>query len=324
MMSVSVLIAAFDTRATIERAIKSVQAQTHAPHEIIVVDDGSNDGTASVVREMAESDPRIKLLVNPVNRGPAASRNRAISMATGEWIAIHDADDAWTLDRLEMMLAAARQYDVDLVADNMLLYDAGIDGITRTGFPVARGVRRIGIIDVFEQDVHLGAEFGYALLQPIVRRAFLVAHSISYNQAVRYGEDLLFLAELLLSGIRAVLIPEAMYIYTTRLGEASGKWSPGSRSTPRFDLLSGHIEALNLKYDWAISPETFRAMKRMTSRYRAVHGANLARMERLQKGLIAFTIFVVKRPDVFTQIMRQRQRALLSAISRKTADLKPA
>ncbi len=77
-MSVSVIIPAYNAEATIERAVATVLNQTSAPLEVIVVDDASTDGTRDVLRRMIEADPRVKLLENPVNRGPSGSRNRGL------------------------------------------------------------------------------------------------------------------------------------------------------------------------------------------------------------------------------------------------------
>jgi succinoglycan biosynthesis protein ExoO len=254
----------------------------------------------------------VKLLENKVNRGPSGSRKRGFQAALGEWVAIQDADDAWVETRLELMLEAAARHDADFVADNMLLHDIGTDQITRSGFAVERGLRWIKPIDPFEQDVQLGAEFGYGLLQPMIRKRFLDQHGLAYNETIRYGEDLIFLVEMLFCGIRAVIIPDPGYIYTTRVGDVSGVASPHSRSVPRFDLISDGLDLLRKKYPRAITPDIERAMTRLARRYRVVHAANLARQERLQRGLVAYAVYVGRRPSVVAHVLRQRGRKILA------------
>jgi len=312
LMSVSVIIPAFNAQATIERAVKTVVNQTHPPLEVIVVDDASTDGTRDVVRRLAKAEPRIKLLENATNRGPSGSRNRGFQAAQGEWVAIQDADDAWVETRLELMLDAAQRHDADFVADNMLLHDIGTDQITRTGFAVERGLRWIKPIDPFEQDVQFGAEFGYGLLQPMIRKRFLEENGLAYNETIRYGEDMIFLMELLFSGIRAVIIPEPGYIYTTRVGELSGVASPHSKSIPRFDLISDGLDLLRAKYPQAITPEIDPAMTRLARRYRVVHATNVARQTRQQRGLLAYAVHVAGRPSVVAHIVRQQGRKMLA------------
>ena len=97
---VSVIVPTFNRRDRVLRAIRSALAQRLAPQEIVVVDDGSNDGTAEAVRRLAESQPAIRYLQQP-NKGAAAARNRGMGAATGNWLAFLDSDDEWTPDKLQ-------------------------------------------------------------------------------------------------------------------------------------------------------------------------------------------------------------------------------
>ena len=96
--------------------------------EIIVVDDASTDQTAALVKERMAGDPRIQFYSQSVNSGPAAARNLALRHSRGEWVALLDADDEMTTDRLQQVLAAAQEGDV-MLADNLLLYDLQVAGI---------------------------------------------------------------------------------------------------------------------------------------------------------------------------------------------------
>ncbi len=94
---VTVIVPAYNAAATIEETIRSALDQTYAETEVLVVDDGSTDGTADVVR--AVLDNRLRL-IQQSNRGVAAARNRAISEATGSLLAPLDADDVWYPEKL--------------------------------------------------------------------------------------------------------------------------------------------------------------------------------------------------------------------------------
>lgn len=102
---VSVVMPARNAARTIESAIASVRAQTDPRWELIVVDDGSTDGTATLVERLAAEDPRIRLLRNAVAAGPGPARNRAIGDARGRWLAFLDSDDLWDPAKLERQLA---------------------------------------------------------------------------------------------------------------------------------------------------------------------------------------------------------------------------
>lgn len=94
--SVSVIIPVYNRVKSIGRALDSVLKQTYQPKEIIVVDDGSTDGTVDYIRE---NYPQVTVLTQ-ANQGPSAARNRGIAHSTGEWVALLDSDDIWLPDKL--------------------------------------------------------------------------------------------------------------------------------------------------------------------------------------------------------------------------------
>src|ERR1039458_10280175 len=122
MPRVSILIPAYNAEETIRQALDSARAQTIADIEIVVIDDASIDRTAEMVQGRALADPRIRIHKMLENVGPAAARNAGIALAKSEWLALLDADDSMSPDRLQRLLDAAQAEDV-LVADNLALYD---------------------------------------------------------------------------------------------------------------------------------------------------------------------------------------------------------
>jgi glycosyltransferase involved in cell wall biosynthesis len=100
-MKISVLIAAYRAESTIGRAIASVRAQTHRDWELVVVEDGSHDGTEAMVRAAAAAGGQsIRYHNLGTNQGVAAARNRLMQLATGGALAFLDADDWWSEDHL--------------------------------------------------------------------------------------------------------------------------------------------------------------------------------------------------------------------------------
>jgi glycosyltransferase involved in cell wall biosynthesis len=101
---ISVVLATYDRRPSLPRAIASVLAQQGARFELIIVDDASRDDTLAYLAALA--DPRIRVLASDRNRGPSAARNRGLAAARGEFVAFLDSDDAYRPGRLAAPLAA--------------------------------------------------------------------------------------------------------------------------------------------------------------------------------------------------------------------------
>ncbi len=94
---ISVVIPAYNAARFVHLAIDSAWSQTLPPHEVIVVDDGSQDGTAETIQNRDGHRVRV---ISQINAGPAAARNHGIREATGDWIALLDADDTWKPEKL--------------------------------------------------------------------------------------------------------------------------------------------------------------------------------------------------------------------------------
>lgn len=98
---VSVIIPTFNRADKVVRAVSSVLAQTYTDYEIIVVDDGSDDGTGSSLKQF---EKRVKLISHPENRGVSAARNTGINAAGSDLIALLDSDDHWLPDKLAVQV----------------------------------------------------------------------------------------------------------------------------------------------------------------------------------------------------------------------------
>ncbi len=96
-MKISVVIPAYNAAQTVGRAIDSVLAQTRPADEVFVIDDGSSDGTAEVIRSYGDK----VTLIQQQNAGVSVARNAGIEAATGDWIAFLDSDDEWLPEKLQ-------------------------------------------------------------------------------------------------------------------------------------------------------------------------------------------------------------------------------
>lgn len=101
---VSIITANYNCEAFISDTIDSIQAQSFKDWELLIVDDNSSDRGIEIIKAYMQNDERIKLLQNDTNLGAAKTRNRAIKIAKGRFIAFLDSDDLWKKDKLEKQL----------------------------------------------------------------------------------------------------------------------------------------------------------------------------------------------------------------------------
>lgn len=104
---ISVIIPTYNRMRTLERSVNSVLNQTYANLEILIIDDGSDDGTEAYVKSI--EDDRIRYYRNERNMGPSASRNRGAKLAKGTFLAFQDSDDEWEPDKLMRLTEALDQ-----------------------------------------------------------------------------------------------------------------------------------------------------------------------------------------------------------------------
>ena len=134
--SFSVIIPLYNKEREIEATIRSVLAQSYPPKEIVVVNDGSKDRSAEVVRGI--DSPLIRLIDQP-NAGECAARNRAIREATGDYVALIDADDQWEAGFLEEINRLINDFpDCGLYCTSFQVVSR--EGLYRAPCPEVRGV----------------------------------------------------------------------------------------------------------------------------------------------------------------------------------------
>jgi glycosyltransferase involved in cell wall biosynthesis len=220
---ISVIIAAYNAADYIAESVYSVLRQSHTGLEIIVIDDGSKDATADIMRTLARQDERVVLLTGHTNEGVSAARNRGLAHARGDWVAILDADDLFHEKRLELLLAFATTHGLDVAADNLEMRDFATGAPRGRAFPDAwmAPAADITIVDFLERDLPgmFARELGF--IKPIMRTEFLRMHGIGYNPSIWAGEDFLLYLDCLKAGAQFRLLPDALYIYHLREGSAS-------------------------------------------------------------------------------------------------------
>jgi len=234
----AIIIAAYNAEATLERAVLSALAQPEAA-EICIVDDASTDATATLAASIAAREPRVLLIRHRENLGPSAARNAAIAATTAPWITILDADDYL----LEGRLAALHSLrpDADFVADALIrTTSSAVPSWSPSPLRAEPlSFTRFVLGNLGEGELDLG------YMKPLMRRAFLDAHALRYQTAMRLGEDFELYARALALGARFVTCGPAGYISVERPGSLSKEHSEADLQLLR-DCDDGLAEAAAL------------------------------------------------------------------------------
>jgi hypothetical protein len=223
--TVSVVIPAYNAASTVRSCIDSVLRQTTSCLEVIVVDDGSRDQTAEVVR--AIEDPRIRLVSQP-NRGVSAARNAGIAAARGEYVSFLDSDDLWMPRYLETTVACARNSSNFGFAYPLWYTFDPRTGLVLDERPTAPPADHDRFLEALLQQKYWGPR---TVTAP---RALLTSLG-GYDKRFWIGEDEHLLVRILLQGLDAVSLDERLFLYRRHARQTTARGP---------ELMAGLIEAL--------------------------------------------------------------------------------
>lgn len=188
-LKISAVIPTFNSAEYLSNAIKSILDQTNTVDEIIVVDDGSNDGTKNVVSQFGK---RV-IYIYQENSGPSAARNIGIHTAKNDWIAFLDADDQWVSDKIEKQIKMLSQNpDTVLFAGDMREVDPHLNILTPSVLEkhnLRSYFHSKSVFTSFEATSLLLNKNFIPTGTVLVRKDILRSLG-GFNTAIRYGEDL--------------------------------------------------------------------------------------------------------------------------------------
>jgi len=187
--------------ATLEKVFACLRSRDFGEVEVLVVDDGSRDGTAGVVEGMAATEPRLRLLRNPGNRGKGYSVRHGMLEAKGEWVLFSDADLSAPMEEVDKLLEAAKAEEAQVVIGSRAL-DRSLIGVHQSVFREYAGRFFNLMMRILVGLPFWDTQCGFKLF-----RADAAREVFSRLQLERFGFDVeaLFIARLL--GYRTVEVP---------------------------------------------------------------------------------------------------------------------
>lgn len=220
MPKVSIIMLSYNYGRYISEAIDSVLNQSYRDYELIIIDDCSDDGSDSIIREYASKDARIKFFINPKNIGIASSFNSGLDKCTGEYIGYISSDDIWGKNRLETGVSILDtrpeihyvHSNLSIIADNGMFTGQTVNDLSRSPTSKYSG-------NLF--DTLIKGNFIY--FSSLLLRSEAIT-GISINSDLRYLNDWQFLLEISEKGnfhyVNDVLARYRMHSSSTNLDKA--------------------------------------------------------------------------------------------------------
>ncbi len=214
MAGISVLMGVYNVEAYVAEALASIQSQTLSDIEIVVVDDGSTDGTRAVVENIASADPRVKVVGTVENRSIPHALNLGLSYCHSPYIAKMDGDDIALPARLEKQLRFLQENP------GIALVGCATTAIDQSGRPLPG-------LGISRKPVTQEAVSSTMLLAPPCSHIWLarreVYDTLSGYRDMPVAEDYDFLLRAISAGFRVTNLPESLMLIRTRPGNVSSR-----------------------------------------------------------------------------------------------------
>ena len=213
MPSISVIVPVYQAEKFLRDCVESVRRQTFSDWELLLVDDGSHDGSAEVCDALARQDARIRVFHQP-NGGPAHARNTGLDNACGDYIGIVDSDDLIEPAMFETVYNAVQQPGVRLAACAADCIDA--EGRRIEGRSVT--IRQPGVRDAQElllEAFQTGSFYGPLSWNKLFDARLFREKGIHYDETMLFGDDASVLHRVF-EGERCNCLTDVLYHYRTR------------------------------------------------------------------------------------------------------------
>lgn len=213
MSKLAVIVPIYNVEPYIEQCINSLTTQTMRDIEIICVDDCGTDKSMEIVKRLAKTDERIKVIHNKQNSGLSESRNNGVRVCDAEYIMFCDSDDWFANDMCEKMYNAITADGADIaICGTEVIYEADFD--KKSGDDNYFAVRHNGTLN---NDPEIMRWYAVCAWNKIYKRAIMTEHDVWFPKGLKY-EDEFFYPAYLKYVDKVAFVPEKLYKYRRRAG----------------------------------------------------------------------------------------------------------
>jgi len=214
MSKVSIIVPVYNREKALKRCVDSILNQDHRDIEVILVDDGSRDDSFKIISEYARNDERV-IAIHKENGGVSSTRNKALSVASGDYIQFLDADDWIPFDSTKLMVREMEEKGVEMVIGDF--YRVVDDKVSRKG-----SIREAGVLtrnEYADKMMLTPADFYYGVLwNKLYRKEILDKYHITMDENISYCEDVIFNLEYLLHVTNVAVLKAPVYYYVKTEG----------------------------------------------------------------------------------------------------------
>ena len=204
---ISFVVPVYNVEAYVVQCLESIIGQTYPNIEIIVVNDGSTDGSSGIVRAYETKDSRIKVF-DQENQGLSAARNAGMEQASGDFLWFVDSDDYIASDACERIVDALRSQSCDLlILGRYRFWEDGRRAYDKISWGVSSADGRTYLTETIPRGI-----FTASACNKVIRADFVNRHSIRFQPGILY-EDLYFTFQCLLQAGDVTLLEEPFYFY---------------------------------------------------------------------------------------------------------------
>lgn len=214
---ISVIVPVYNIKKYLPRCVDSILAQSYQTFELILVDDGSTDGSSELCDRCAAGDPRIKV-IHKKNAGVSAARNDGIDLATGDYLAFIDGDDWIETDYLKKLMQAIIENDADEAAVSFkYVYETGKEKLLL----ICDSKEILSNTEALNQAMDPVRPWVGFAWGKVIKSSVIKENSVRYDTRISLCEDSLFNYTALQYVAKAVKIPDVLYNYYIRNDSAT-------------------------------------------------------------------------------------------------------
>lgn len=301
MKKVSIIIPIYNTDRYLFRCLESVCSQTYQNMEIICIDDGSTDNSGNILEEYARNDSRIKA-VHQKNHGESNARNEGLKLAKGDYIGFIDCDDWIDSDMYEILMTYAENNDLDIVASSWYKETASYSKKAENQFPITEQIFGSDMLlkYIYMRDSYRG--FAY-MWNKLYKRRILENDKgalLLFDESLRLGGDVVYLAQTALRTGKAKYIDRAFYHYRQREDSGCHTKDIGKMR----DWIKAYEIVIELFEKEKVDKETVNYVKRFLA-YHSSNAAVMAIEQNRQEEKIIFQTFMKKYKKEYLELNRQ-------------------